>query len=399
MWRKVVAVVILISLAASVGYIIIQTTRGFAVLTAPPPGIPGPYYVAAEAKIYGPHVDLAAIKSKTNAEYASDYTYVQWGTDPFYRVYADNTLQEVYYGQMKDVMNQFSYRFAIETNFRNTFDSLKNTGALDPTSVSGDIHCFGNMPGVFVAYHSYHYMQFARTSYVNITSSKWYVAEAYAWYEYGSGGDFGSLDVFLNDTLCVSGNNVISVNSTGGVAGFYRWKLTDVSQFSGSEMDFSATLYFEDLLDIQKQMDSDTDLRVYNVTDSPGTGYVLKSLSPSSPVAGSTTTLKVRFDPPSANKMNITDSYPNTFTWGSVDVLLEKFKVGAGLEESSYVHVVPEADGSNMKFTVHYDEALDVLDELEGDEYVYLTYSLRVPDTAGEYTLPAAAMVYLIPTP
>jgi len=397
--RKKVAVasMIVVIVVFSVAYAIIQTRTAFAILTTPPPGIPGPYYVTAEAKIYGPVVDLAAIKSKMDGAYASDYTYVQWGTNPFYRVYVDNTLQEVYYGQMIDVMNQLSWNFAVETNLKTTYDNLKNVGAVDPQSILGQILYFGNFPGEFVV------LDFGAPlntvsgqGYVKTQCNSWRAVEAHALYS--------TWTVNLNGSsvLMFGNHDVLSFNATGGSGGHLQWNFSYVSYWSGgASVHFGMAIYFDGLSYLEYGYTGPGTLSVknYTVIDSPGTGFVLKYVSPSSPVTGSTITVAVRLDPPSAGNMNITDLYPNTFAWASVDVLLEKFKIGVGFEESAYVNVVPTPDGSNMKFTIYYNQAPNILQSLLSDEYIYLTYSLRVPDVAGEYTLPAASMSYLIPTP
>lgn len=380
----------------TVAYALIQTETGLAILTAPPPGIPDPYYVTAETKIYGDVVDLAAIKSKTGGNYSSDYTYVQWGVNPFYRVWVDNTLQEVYFGSMGDVMVQFSHSFAIENSLKGTYYELKNLGAIDPTSIMGKIYYFGNMPGSFIAYYVSWGSQ-GRTDYLNVTSSRWYAVAGKCTSQYGN----GYVEVYLNDTICLFTEwlGVSALSSSGSWSTFYRWKINCVPTGSSANLRYSSVcLYYKDVHNVQTMLDN-SNLRIYEVIDSPGVGFVSKNISPSSTVVSSTVNVTVRFDPPSADNMNITDLYPTTFTWASVDVLLEKFKVGTGLEESAYVNVVPALDGSNMKFTVYYNQAPSILQSLQSDEYVYLTYSLRVPDVAGEYTLPSASMVYLIPTP
>jgi len=399
--RKVVISVLLVAVIAfSVAYALVQTKQTLAILTSPPPGIPGPYYVTAEAKIYGPVVDLGAIKSKTSGTYASDYTYVQWGTNPFYRVYVDNTLQEVYYGQMKDVMKQFSFRFAVETDLKNTYDNLKSTGALDPTSILGELRYFGNMPGIFIAYRDYHLSWLERTSYVNITSSKWYAVEAYTFRSW-VWGPLGTLNVYLNETLCVSSTfDNIAINASSGLAGLYRWKMVySPPPWGYLDEEISSTLYFQDLLGIQELLEPEADLRIYTVIDSPATAFVLKYVSPSSPVIGSPIGVTVKLDPPAAKNMNITDLYPNTFTWAGGQVTLQKFRIGVGLVETASVSVTPSPVGSNMQFTVYYNQATNVLESLLSDEYVYMSYTLTAPSTAGEYTLPSATMTYLIPLP
>jgi hypothetical protein len=392
--RKVIAAIALVCIIAfSVVYALTQMKTGFAILTTPPPGIPGSYYVTAEAKIYGPVVDLAAIKSKMNGTYAPDYTYVQWGTNPFYRVYVDNTFQEVYYGQMMDVMDKLSIGFTIENNLANTFISLKNVGAVDPTSIFGEIRYFGNMPGDYLVFYT---QVSGQTCYINVTGQQWYATEAHA------------------DPLA------LVINSTGSSAGFYRWKFTanfpgqitygvylndttclkgdSGNTWYGGSNGFGVTLYFQEITLVETIVGGQN-LKVYEVIDSPGTGFVSKYVSPSSPVIGSTLTITVRLDPPAASKMNITDKYPNTFTWAGGQVTLQKYRVGAGLVASASVSVTPTPDGSNMKFTVYYNQAVDVLQSLLGDEYVYLSYTITAPSTMGEYTLPAATMSYLIPTP
>jgi len=107
--RKVIATILLVcTIAFALAYASMRTETGFAVFTKSPPGIPGLFYVTAEATIYGDTVDLASIKSTMNGTYADDHTYVQWGVNPFYRVYADSTFQEVFSGKLIDVLNQFS---------------------------------------------------------------------------------------------------------------------------------------------------------------------------------------------------------------------------------------------------------------------------------------------------
>jgi len=408
--RKTAVAILLVSIIVfSVVYASIQTRAGLAVLTSPPPGIPGPYYVTAEAKIYGPVVDLAAIKSKMGGAYAIDYTYVQWGTNPFYRVYVDNTLQEVYYGQMIDVINRFGPwgGYAMETSFRDTLDNMKNVGALDPSSEMGVIRYFGNLPGTFIG------MNPSGTHNLNTTTDSWKAVVIHAKSAYSYISPYG---YYYSSTVTIdlNGTRIIGLTSPSTTTADYR--VMNASGYSGGlekyvwtiyiykatgnrqNGDAAATLYLGEVVHYETNM-PDSAYRVYTVMDSPGTGFVSKYVSPSSPVAGSTINVTVRLDPPSAEKMNITDFYPNTFTWASVDILLEKFKVDTGLEETAYVNVVPVPDGSNMTFTIYYNQALDILQSLQSDEYIYLTYSLRVPDVAGEYTLPAATMSYLIPIP
>jgi len=279
--KKIALVLFLIAIAGlSAVYALLQTKTSMAILTTPPPGIPGPYYVTAEAKIQGTVADFVAIKTKMSGTYSSDGTYVQWGTNPFHRVYSDNTLQEVYYGLLNDVTNYFTSSLA--NSLTNTFTNMKNVGAIDPTSSLGSIRYFGNIPG------------------------------------------------------------------TG-------------------------------------------------IIDSPGTGYVSKYATPASPVVKSTVNITLRLDPPKAERMNITDLYPNTFAWEGSQVELKKYKIGVGLVFTAYVSVTPSPDGSNMRFTIYYNQATSILQSLHEDEYIHLSYKLTAPNTAGEYTLPSATMTYGIP--
>jgi len=104
--NKFLLIFCLITIASfSIVYALLQTKTSIAILTTPPPDIPGPYYITAEAKIQGTVVNFVAIKTKMSGTYSSDGTYVKWGTNPLYRVYSDNTLQEVYYGLLNDVTN------------------------------------------------------------------------------------------------------------------------------------------------------------------------------------------------------------------------------------------------------------------------------------------------------
>lgn len=383
--RKVAITILLISLVTfAVVYALIQTRSGLAVLTSPPPGIPGPYYVTAEAKIYGPVVDLAKIKSwRVDTTYAPDYTYVQWGSNPFYRIYIDNTFQVVRHGQLTDVMQALSQSFGIENALNGAFNDLKDAGVMDLYSQLGGNLYFGNMPGVLISIFSLDGTLWPGT--LTTRNSYWYATSGWSYHSNGW------VEVRLNNTQCLyllglaGGSNV-----TGSSASLYYWN------FSG-QAGAAITLYFEDLLYMETTISSEA-IRAYNVSDSPGTAFVTKHASPS-PRVGTTINVTVRLDPPIAEKLNITDLYPNAFTWASVDVLLEKFKVGTGLEESVYVNVVPVPDGPDMTFTIFYNQAPSILQSLQSDEYIHLTYSLLVPDVAGEYTLPAATMSYLIPTP
>ncbi|MEM3753315.1 MAG: hypothetical protein QW778_01820 [Candidatus Micrarchaeaceae archaeon] len=279
--KKLVLAFCLITIASfSTGYVLLQTKTSMAILTPPPPGIPGPYYVTAEAKIQGPVADFLLIKNKMSGTYSPDGTYVQWGTNPFYRVYSDNTLQEVYYGLLSDVTNYHASNHP--NSLRNKFTEMKNVGATDPTSILGPIRYFGSIPGS-------------------------------------------------------------------------------------------------------------------DIIESPGTGFVIKYVTPASPIRKSTVNITLRLDPPKAGHMNITDLYPNTFMWEGSQVKLEKFKIGVGLIVTAYVSVTPTPEGSNMRFTVYYNQATSILQLLHEDEYVYITYKLIAPNTAGEYTLPSAKMTYTIP--
>jgi len=416
--RKVAVAILLVGIVVfSVVYALIQTRTSLAILTTPPPGIPGPYYVTAEAKIYGPVVDLAPIKSKMGGTYASDYTYVQWGTNPFYRVYVDNTLQEVYYGQMIDVMDQISWRpgqypsraslCALENNIINTYNSLENTGAVDPTSELGNLNYFGNMPGTHIAIFLETLGQGSPVSYfLNTSSSQLYVTEAggYNW------NPLGRLLIFLNATKVINAELPVAyiddyrakfLNATGVQDGMLNWNITLVPPSPSYPLWtwVSVTIYLKDLLLPVETTLPSSSWKVYTVIDSPGTGFVSKYVSPSSPVAGSTVEVTVRLDPPAAGSMNITDLYPNTFTWSGAQVSLQKFRVGVGLVETASVSVTPGLVGSNIQFTVYYSQATNVLQSLLSDEYVYMSYTLTAPSTSGEYTLPSATMTYLIPLP
>lgn len=134
-----------------------------------------------------------------------------------------------------------------------------------------------------------------------------------------------------------------------------------------------------------------------DIVESPGTGFVLKYATPASPVVKSTVNVTLRLDPPKAEDMNVTDLYANAFSWEGSQVVLEKFKIGTGLEATAYVSLTPIPDGSNMKFTIYYSQAALILQSLDEDEYVYASYKLVAPNTAGEYTLPSATMTYTIP--
>lgn len=279
--KKLVPIICLITIVIlSIAYALLQTKTSMAILTTPPPGILGPYYVTAEAKIQGAVIDFVAIKTKMSGTYSSDGTYVQWGTNLFYRAYSDNTLQEVYYGLLNDVTNYHTSNHP--NSLVNKFTEMKNVGAIDPASSLGPMRYFGSIPGI-------------------------------------------------------------------------------------------------------------------DMIDSPGTGFVIKYATPASPVMKSTINITLRVDPPRAERMNITDLYPNTFTWEGSQVILEKCRIGMGLVATEYVSVTPTPDGSNVKITIHYNQATSILQSLQEDEYVYVTYKLIAPNSAGEYTLPSATMTYAIP--
>jgi hypothetical protein len=180
------------------------------------------------------------------------------------------------------------------------------------------------------------------------------------------------------------------MNASGSSASLYNWSI-------GGNYQNWAALYFADLQYIETTFGNEN-LRVYSVLDSPGTSFVSKSVSPSSPVQGQSIDVMVWFDPPTASRMNITEVYPNTFNWGGQQITLEKYKVGTGLTETTSVSAVLTPVGANMQFTIYYYQATEVLEELLADEYVCMKYALDTPDTAGEYTLPASSMSYLIPT-
>lgn len=391
--KKVAIAMLMISLVAvAIVYPLTQTRSGFAILTTPPPGIPGPYYVTAEAKIYGPVVDLAAIKSDTGGTYASDYTYVQWGTNPFYRVYSDNTLQEVYCGQMTDVLAQLGLGFRVENDIKTTFDNLKNLGGLDTSSLLGEIGYFGNMPGSFICLYN------TQGSFM-VTTSRLYAASVTV-----AGNWWGQwINLYMNDSLLLQilpayGGTII--NSAGDPAGSYSWKVEGLWTCDygvGWWGWISATLYFQDVLSTNVTMIQNS--RVYAIVDSPGTGFVSKSTLPSSPVIGSTVNILDEFDPPAANNVNLTDLYPNAFTWTGTQMTLEKFKVGVGLVASASLSVTPVPAGSNMKISITYDQALNILQSLSSDEYIHVSYTLTAPSASGEYTLPSATMAYSIPLP
>ena len=397
--RKVIAAIVLVSIIAfSVVYALTQMKTGFAVLTTPPPGIPGPYYVTAEAKIYGPVVDLAAIKSKMGGTYASDYTYVQWGTNPFYRVYVDNTLQEVYYGTIMDVMDRLSWQFKVETDLNDTYNSLLNGGAIDPTSILGQFSYHGNIPGVFVCFFYDAGWGWQWRSEFNITTTSAYAAEAHARF---IDGYYGQMDLKCNETLVLgfSGHMFAEfrdLNMTGW-RDYLVWDV-DTTGGLGRVSPVGVTLYLKDLTLLETQI-SETDLRIYEVTNSPGTGFVSKIVSPSSPLLGSTVNISDGFDPPAANNVNLTDLYPNTFGWTGSQVILEKYRVGVGIVATASLSVTPAPVDSNMEISITYDQAPSVLQSLLSDEYIHMRYTLTTPSTSGEYTLPAATMSYSIPLP
>jgi hypothetical protein len=265
----------------SIAYVLLQARTTMAILTNPPPGIPGPYYVASEARIQGPLTDFVSIKTKMSGSYSSDSTYVQWGTNPFYRVYSDNTLQEIYYGLLIDVSNYKTS--SLPTSLVNKFTEMKNVGAVDPTSILGPIRYFG------------------------------------------------------------------SINGT-------------------------------------------------DIIESPGTGFVAKYATPASPVMRETVNITLRLDPPKAEHVNITDLYPRySFVWEGSQVIVQKFRIGTGLEATAYVSATPTPDGSNMKVTILYNQAASALQSLEEDEFIVVMYKLKAPDSAGEYTLQSATMTYTIP--
>ena len=398
--KRFMALLLAIGIAIlSVAFALMQTKSSLAVLTEPPPGIPGPYYVTAEAKIYGPVIDLALIKSKIGGEYGPDYTYVQWGTNPFYRVYIDNTLQEVYYGQLVDITYMFADNFAIENNIKNTFNSLKNVGAVDPCSELGQIFYFGNLPGTFICI-------FSKGNLVTTIRT-----DTHAWYATGVGiydkdsnsalAYFSTVTVKLNGSACItySADCGKAINASGIKNGLLvlNW---DISMVHGQyALDWmSVTIYLEDLVYIESTLSSEK-MRIYRVNDSPGTGFVSKLITPSSPVIGSIINVTVRLDPPCASKMNITDFYPQSFSWTNNPVMLQKYKLGVGLVASVSVTVTPVSQNPNMKFTITWNQAPSVLEAIEADEYIYMSYRLIAPTSAGEYTLPSAEMSYFIPMP
>lgn len=403
---KVVVPVLLVAIVASaLVYELAHTKYGLAILTAPPPGIPGPYYVTAEAEIYGPVVDLASIKNKTGGQYADDFTYVQWGTNPFYRVYVDNTLQEVCYGTMTEMLERFDphFEYAQEHDLLSMFTNLGNLGGVDPSSVLGNIKYFGSFQGTIIGVSD-------STSF-NVTahSLKAVLAAGRAgWYFWwGYHVQNSQINIRMNDSTMISftatawsdPNTAWSTSNVNGSGyGFDELYCLQVEISRGSpDGDGTAVFYLDSIT--HYELTSYVPFRAFNVTELPGTGYITKHISPSSPIVNSRINVTVQCDPPAAMRMNISDCYPATFAWSSVDVLLQKYRVGVGLEDSEYVNVVPTLDGSNMKFTVYYNQAPNILESLQSDEYVYLTYSLRVPSDAGEYTLPSATMAYSIPLP
>jgi hypothetical protein len=260
------------------------------------------------------------------------------------------------------------------------------------------------MPGLIVAYFVHfgpHWRGSHSDTFITDTTAL-YAAEAHFAYS-GSPNIIGKMYLYLNDSICLHlvgptwGCNAKAINSSRYSEATFNWTMKLTATVKGpkrEDFDSGISIYLKDL----SYLEAPANAKTYTIVDSPGTGFVSKQLSPSSPVAGSTINVTVKLDPPTANNINITDLYPNSFTWANVDVLLEKFKAGSDLVESAYVNVVPVSDGSNMKFTIYYNQAPNVLESLERDEYVYLTYSLQVPEVAGEHTLPQAAMSFMIPT-
>lgn len=384
--RFAIATLLIGVIVVSAAYSLIDLNRGFAVLTTPPPDIPGPHYVAAELKILGPQVNLAKIKSIMGGSYATDYSYVKWGVNPFYKVYADNTFQEVSYGNLVDILNGLSRDFQTENNLINTYNTMKSNGAIDPESQRGTTKFFGSIPGIVVAVN-----QLSQSpSTINVVTSYWYATAGIL-----STNEYVTWNIKLNQSLCLSVNDWYHtfINASGYSANCALWTLTGLS---GGHL--STSFYFKDLQYFYTDIPSSV-YKIYTILPTPGTGYVVKSLYPSSPKAGTTFAVNDTFDPPAANYANITDYYTNAFAWGGGQVTLIKFKIGVGQVASSTVSVTPVPEGMNMKFTILYTQASTVLQTIAGDEYVTMVYTLKAPTTASEYTLPAATIKYTIPTP
>jgi hypothetical protein len=188
--------------------------------------------------------------------------------------------------------------------------------------------------------------------------------------------------------------NQQAINATGFPGNFATWTIDGLS---GCDR-FSGAFYFKDLSYFATDIPSQN-YKVYTIVDSPGTGYLTKCLYPSSPKAGNAFNVTVRVDTPAANNANITEYYPNTFSWPGAQVTLKKFKIGVGMTSSATLSVTPVPELTNLKFTITYDQASSILQSLAGDEYITMEYSLTAPTIAGEYTLPAAKIEYTIPLP
>lgn len=389
---KTVSIMLILAIATAslVIYAFMQMQSGFAVLTSLPPEISGPYYIAAELHIYGPPVNLANIKSKMGGFYAADYSYVKWGDNPFYKVFADNTFQCVYYNTMGMVMDHLAHGFAHEIEIVTAYNAMKSSGALDPESERGSISWCGNLPGIHIVGNNVA----GSTGTMNVQTSYWFAACAHS-YQSWSGEYWSSVKLNYSTCAYATGYDNYVLNATGIANSFGTWTLEGSAESFGG---WCWSLYFKDLLYFSTTM-LETNYRIYNITASPGTGYVTKALNPPSPKAGTVFNVTAYFDTPSATNAKITEYYPNSFGLASTQVTLKRFKTGTGIIASTIVNVSPTLEGANMKFSISYNEAPTILQSISGDEYLALEYSLTAPTLAGEYTLPAAKIEYTIPIP
>jgi hypothetical protein len=317
---------------------------------------------------------------------------------------------------MVDVMDRISWRIGssppyvntLENDLINTYRSLMNNGAIDATSVLGDIAFFGNMPGVYVAVFIQAYAILSPVShFLNMSTSQLYCIEA--------GGytlNWNNLFVRLNGTMVTSldlpygddNSHAKTINASGVMDGRLELNMTLANSYypPGSYTMYSwtsCTFYLKDLSPPLETTLPSSAYRVYTIIDSPGTGFVSKSVSPSSPLIGSTVDLLIKLDPPAANNVNLTDLYPNSFVWSGGQVTLKKFRVGVGLVAETSLSLIPTPVGSNMKVFISFDRAPTVLQSLLSDEYIHMSYTLTAPSASGEYTLPSATMTCSTPLP
>ena len=363
-----------------------------------------PYYISCEATIIGPPVDLQAISEVTGGTLYPGY--VEWTKEQrtdrphevtvtnIYRIYSDNHMQVVTHGTLEEVVatihDEAGRTLRLKHWLMDEFDRLKNEGAVNASSYLTDITYKSLvMAGYWKTWIWYGMhgcpgkweVEFS----LRLDSGSIRLICLSCWHDYRGSKTY----LYINDELLMDlygeGSRYKILSPTTTLSGTITIKIVIEDYVA----DIHLTIYA--LNDFTATLDPSHEVHL----GCPGTLVALKMLEPPTMRPCEETTVKVFFDLPTAEHINITEFFPVEFSMIS-QVTLKKY-AGDTLVATATIAVTPESVGDAYRFIILYTDAPDVLESLAWDEWVVMEYKLRAPPSSGIYEFPAAQIAYVVP--